>query len=130
MFKTLQAMSKALQWEDWAGIALGAWLMVSPWVIGFTDHQAATMNALIMGAILVLEELLELGVHEMAEEWIDVVAGLWLVASPFALGFASVTPAAVSTVAVGLLTVLFGAWALLSLDEKVRHWWDDHVTGH
>ena len=27
-------MFKALQWEDWLGIALGAWMLVSPWVLG------------------------------------------------------------------------------------------------
>lgn len=123
-------MFKALKWEDWVGIALGVWMLVSPWVVGFSDHSAATMNALIMGTILVLEELLELNVHEAAEEWIDIVAGLWLMISPIALGFASLTPAAVSTMAVGLLTVLFAAWALSPLDETVHHWWHDHTPSH
>ena len=88
------------------------------------------MNALIMGSILVLEELLELNVHEMAEEWIDLVAGLWLMASPFALGFASLTVAAASTMVVGVLTVLFAVWAMSPLDRTISHWWHDHVTGH
>jgi SPW repeat len=123
-------MFKALKWEDWVGIALGAWMLVSPWVVGFSDHGAATMNALVMGTILVLEELLELVVHEMAEEWIDLVAGLWLMISPIVLGFASLTLAALSTMAVGLLVVLFAAWAMSPLDKKLSHWWHDHVTGH
>jgi hypothetical protein len=123
-------MFKALQWEDWLGIALGACLLVSPWVVGFSDHSAATMNALVMGSILVLEELLELDVHEMAEEWIDLVAGLWLVVSPFALGFASLTAAAASTIAVGVLTMLFALWAMSPLDKRISHWWHDRVTGH
>ena len=123
-------MFKALQWEDWVGISLGAWMLVSPWVVGFSDHSAATMNALILGTILVLEELLELVVHEMAEEWIDLVAGLWLMLSPIALGFASLTPAAVNTIAVGLLVVLFAAWAMSPLDKKISHWWHNHVAGH
>ena len=123
-------MFKALQWEDWVGIALGVWLLASPWVVGFSDHSAATMNALIMGTILVLEEMLELEVHESAEEWIDLVAGLWLVASPMVLGFASLTAATVNTVLVGLLTVLFAAWAMSPFDKAISHWWHDHVTGH
>jgi hypothetical protein len=123
-------MFKALQWEDWVGVALGAWMIVSPWVLGFSDHDAATINALIMGTILVLEELLELGVHEMAEEWIDLVAGLWLMVSPIVLGFASVTPASVNSIMVGLLTVLFAAWAMSPLDESFGRWWHNHVTGH
>ena len=123
-------MFKALQWEDWVGMALGAWMLVSPWVVGFSDHHAATMNALVLGTILVLEELLELVVHEMAEEWIDLVAGLWLTISPIVLGFAALVPAAVNAMAVGLLVVVFAAWAMSPLDKKISHWWHEHITGH
>ena len=121
-------MFKSLQWEDWVGIALGAWLLASPWTLGFADQSAAaTMNALVMGSILVLEELLELNVHEAMEEWIDMLAGLWLVASPIALGFTSLVTATVSTMVVGLLTVLFAAWALSPLDRSLRRWWHERM---
>jgi SPW repeat-containing protein len=123
-------MFKTLKWEDWLGIGLGVWLLASPWTFGFSDQSAATMNALIMGSILVLEELLEVVVHEMAEEWIDLLAGLWLVVSPLVLGFASQTAASANTAAVGLLTVLFAVWAMSPFDEKLGRWWHGHVTGH
>ena len=123
-------MFKTLQWEDWVGIALGVCLLASPLVLGFSDHSAATMNALIMGTILVLEELLDVYIREAAEEWIDIIAGLWLIVSPIVLGFTSLMPAAVSTAAIGLLTVLFAAWALSPLDETIRHWWHEHMPSH
>ena len=123
-------MFKTLKWEDWVGVAIGAWMLISPWVVGFSDHQAATMNALVMGTILVLEEMLELGVHETAEEWIDLVAGLWLIMSPAALGFGSLMSASASTIAAGLLTVLFAALAMSPVDKEIDRWWHDHVTGH
>jgi len=123
-------MFKTLQWEDWLGISLGVWLIVSPWILGFSDQSAATITALVMGCILVLEEFLEVVVHEMTEEWIDLVAGLWLMVSPFALGFASQTVASVNMVAVGLLTVLFAAWALSPFDKVLGRWWHAHVNGH
>ncbi len=123
-------MFKTLQWEDWVGVAIGVWMLVSPWVLGFSDHQAAVMNALVMGTILVLEEMLELGVHEAVEEWIDVVAGLWLIVSPAVLGFGSLMPASLSTIAAGVLSVLFAVWAMSPLDQKIGRWWHDHVTGH
>ena len=123
-------MFRSLQWEDWVGIGLGIWLLVSPWALGFSSQEAATMNALVMGTILVLEELLEMAVHEMAEEWIDLIAGLWLMISPFVLGFASQATASANTVAVGLLTVLFAAWAMSPIDQKLSRWWHDHVASH
>jgi hypothetical protein len=123
-------MFKTLQWEDWVGIGLGAWMLVSPWVLGYTDNGVATMNALVMGTVLVLEELLQLGIHEMAEEAIDLIAGFWLVVSPAVLGFASPSPASINAAAVGVLTVLFAIWAMSSLDQSIGRWWHDHVTGH
>lgn len=119
-------MFKTLQWEDWAGIAVGAWMLASPWVLGYTDHDAATMNALFLGAVLIVVELLNLDQHQPAEEWIDIAAGLWLVISPLVAGFASVTTAAVNAVVVGALTILLAVLALSPLDEKIRVWWREH----
>ena len=123
-------MFKTLKWEDWVGVGLGIWLLASPWVLGFSDQSAPMMNALVMGCVLILEEMLELGVHETIEEWIDVVAGAWLMVSPLALGFTSNFAASVSTAAVGLFTLMFGVWAMSSFDEKLGTWWNEHVTGH
>lgn len=120
-------MFRTLQWEDWAGIALGAWLLASPWLLGYATVDAAVMNALVMGTILVLEELLEVGAREEAEEWIDLVAGAWLVLSPMVLGFEASTAAAMNAVAVGMLTLFFAAWAILRLDEPAARWWHQHV---
>lgn len=119
-------MFKTLQWEDWGGIAVGAWMLASPWVLGYTDLSAATLNALFLGTVLIVVELLNLDQHQPAEEWIDIAAGLWLLVSPFVLSFASATAAAVNAVAVGALTILLAALALSPLDEKVRLWWREH----
>ena len=123
-------MFKTLKWEDWLGVGLGAWLIASPFVFGFSAQPAPTMNALIMGCVLVLEEMLEIGVHETVEEWIDLVAGAWLVISPVALGFTSQTAAAANTVIVGLLTLAFALLAMSDVDEKLGGWWRRRVTGH
>jgi hypothetical protein len=36
----------------------------------------------------------------------DIIAGLWMMISPIVLGFTSLMPAVVTTMAIGLLTVL------------------------
>lgn len=123
-------MFKTLKWEDWVGVGLGIWLLISPWVTGYADVQIASINALVLGVILVLEELLELGVHESAEEWIDMIAGIWLMASPLVLGFAGSLPALLNAEIVGLLTMAFALLSMSPLDQQVDRWWHDHVTGH
>ena len=38
---------------DTVGIILGAWLMASPWLLGFNSAQAAATNAVIIGALVI-----------------------------------------------------------------------------
>jgi hypothetical protein len=41
-------------WEEWVNIILGGWLIVSPWLFGFSSSMLLTWNALISGAIVVV----------------------------------------------------------------------------
>lgn len=123
-------MFKTLQWEDWAGIAVGVWLLVSPWVLGYSDHYAATMNAVLLGVVLAVVELLNLDQHQPVEEWIDLVAGVWLLVAPVVLGFGSEVVAAVNCMFAGVLTILFAVWALSPLDARIRLWWHGHRSRH
>jgi hypothetical protein len=39
-------------WEEWANFALGAWLLASPWVLGFSGSGLLMWNAVIFGALV------------------------------------------------------------------------------
>jgi hypothetical protein len=36
-------------WEEWINVALAAWLIVSPWLLGYSAVQAATWNQIVVG---------------------------------------------------------------------------------
>jgi len=38
-------------WEDWTETALGLWLSVSPWVLGF-ESTVARVNAVVIGLVV------------------------------------------------------------------------------
>lgn len=118
-----------MRWQDWFELALGVWLGVSPWALGFTDVGAAHWNAVIAGVAIILYAIVELGVPKAWEEWVSIAIGVWLILSPFALGFYSHAVASWNTVVVGILIVVFAAWAM-ALDKEIGKWWDKHVTGH
>ena len=120
-------MFKTLQWEDWLGIGVGAWMLASPWILGYTDSVSATMNALFVGTFLVLAEMLDLDVHENAEERIDIAAGLWLIASPFVLGFSTNGAASLNAAAAGLVTIGLAAIALSPFDRQIARWGRDRA---
>lgn len=41
-------------WEEGLNILLGAWVAISPWVLGFTSNQEVTTNAVVVGSIVTL----------------------------------------------------------------------------
>jgi SPW repeat len=51
IFAEVVTLSFFRPWEEWVSVALGAWLIVSPWILGIT-HQVATTNFVIVGALV------------------------------------------------------------------------------
>lgn len=57
----LAALIQFREWEEWAGIAFGAWLVISPWALGFgtlqrgdvPDAFVATWNFVVVGLLTV-----------------------------------------------------------------------------
>lgn len=39
-------------WEEWVSVVLGAWLVVSPWILGFTSLTAAFWNQIVVGLVV------------------------------------------------------------------------------
>ena len=39
-------------WEEWTEGALGLWMAVSPWVLGFSANQNAMVNAVVTGLVI------------------------------------------------------------------------------
>jgi SPW repeat len=104
-------MSK-MRWQDWGTLVVGIWLGVSPWVLGFSAEQAATWNALILGVAMLVYSIVELSVPKAWEEWAMLVAGIWLLVSPWVLGFTVETRAAWDTAIVGVVAAVLAVWAL------------------
>ncbi|MGE0528646.1 MAG: SPW repeat protein [Bdellovibrionales bacterium] len=44
------ALNDTAAWEEWTNVALGAWLVISPWILGYSFHEALTWNAIAVGA--------------------------------------------------------------------------------
>jgi SPW repeat len=54
---SLAAMIAFSAWEEWVNIALGLWLVVSPWILGFTHTRAMHFSIGIGVAITFLAAL-------------------------------------------------------------------------
>jgi SPW repeat-containing protein len=122
-------MTAAAKWQDWASFALGLWLAVSPWLADYSQHEAATANAAFLGLALALACHFEVSSGELSAEWLNLVAGLWLMAAPFVLGFGSSLVATANSIAVGTFIVVLAASAM-SLDKEIGRWWQKRIAGH
>jgi SPW repeat-containing protein len=121
--------SETRRWQDWATFALGLWLALSPWLADYTAHDVATANAAICGLALALVAHFGFSCDHLSTEWLTLGGGLWLIAAPFALGFASHHVATVNAMAVGVFIVLLSAWAL-ELDRELGRLWHRLIAGH
>jgi hypothetical protein len=95
---------------------VGVALIAAPWIFQFSDVTAATIVSIVLGIGLIAYSLItdyELGVWKVApmavHNLIDVVAGLFLAASPFIFGFSDESANVwVPHVVVGLAAVFLG----------------------
>lgn len=121
-------MTAAARWQGWASFTLGLWLAVSPWLVGYAENEAATANAAFIGLALALASHFEATFDHVWTEWLNLGAGLWLVAAPFALGFAHDTVATANSIAVGTFVTALSASAL-SLDKEIGKLWHKLLAG-
>jgi hypothetical protein len=72
---------------DVINLVLGASLMSAPWVFGFTSVEMAARNAWLSGALIGVAAIMALIAFAAWEEWVNLVLGLWVAISPWALSF-------------------------------------------
>ena len=81
-------------WEDWCGMLLGVLIALSPWFPTQEGHEAAEasrslviLNAVIVGIVVFGIAQLEYVSLQRWEEVAGIIAGLWLILSPYIYGY-------------------------------------------
>jgi hypothetical protein len=116
----------ARRWQDGANLVLGAWLFVSPWVLGYQESPAA-VNAYVMGTGIVVVALIAAYMPKAWEEIINTMIGVWLVMSPFVMAPVA-TKVALHTVVVGILATAFAIWAMSNDQRFYKRWQGGHIV--
>jgi hypothetical protein len=102
-------------WQDWANLVLGGWLFIAPWVLGYAFVPAAAWNSWIIGAVVAVISVAALIRFTQWEEVVNAALGVWLLISPWLLGFAQSGPAPVwNHVILGLVIGGLAAWEAYS----------------
>ena len=103
--------------QDWINLFLAILLFISPWVLGFSADRFAAGNAWISAVVIGALAVGALGAFREWEEWVNLVAGIWVLIAPWILGFAGITYAMWTHVVLGILVAAAAAWEIW----EVRH---------
>ena len=72
---------------DLYNLVLAAVLLASPWLFTLTN-RAGTIDLRASGAAVAVISIAAIVAYASWEEWANVLVGLWLIGSPWILGFA------------------------------------------
>ena len=73
---------------------------------------------MIVGAAIAVIAIAAVARFHQAEEWVNLLLGLWAIAAPWLLGFAAVTGAAAVHVIVGVVVAAIAAYRLWSSGQS------------
>lgn len=105
---------------DVFGLALGAFLFLTPWVFAFSE-PAASWNAWLSGITIAGLAVAALAAYAAWEEWLSLFVGLWVAASPWLVGFLANSLALHLHLVIGILVAVLAA---------ARLWFAHHPTQH
>lgn len=114
-------MEERTRWQDWANLIFGVWILVSPAVLVMDTGGVAAWNAYVLGIAVGVIAIIALIQPAGWEEVINLLLGLWLLASPWILGFSAVSAAVTNQVIFGLLIVVGALWALSESSGRHVH---------
>lgn len=103
-------------WQDFIELCIASWLIISPFALGFFEVIQASLTALLIGSVAVMMAVLGMATRRQGDEWANMGAGVFLLASPWLFGYADMVVATVNAIACGALLILF-AW-LAMMEER------------
>ena len=103
---------------DVLNLILGAFLFFSPWIFGFAAG-VQSQNAMISGIVIAVLSIAALAAFAEWEEWLNLIVGLWVLVSPWVLGFADTTAMWVHAI-IGIVVTVIAAVELWMMHHGGR----------
>ncbi len=103
-------------WASGINILLGVWIMISPFVLAFSHPLPAVWGNIVVGFVVGLFALIRASgaYHQPGWSWGNTLLGLWLIISPFLLGFTHVVAITVNNIVVGVVVGLLALTSALA----------------
>jgi SPW repeat len=106
-------MERKQRWQDWVMLVFGVWLFFSPFILQYSSHTGtAAWDAYVLGVGVAFFAIVSLAAPQLWEEWVNLILGIWMIISPFVLGFHAENAATWNSVVLGLLIGGDAIWAM------------------
>ena len=102
-------------------VLAGVWLLISPFVLAF-GNATAQANDVILGIIIGVLALYRFfnPSHGVGVSWLNLVLGVWVLISPWALGFSAYHVAMTNNVVMGIIVIILAGWSALATQSGTR----------
>lgn len=111
-------------WQNVLVAMTGVWLVASPWLLNDSSpdpvgRDIALKNFIIVGIALFSIGFMAITNHRLWQEWLDVAASVWLIVSPWALGYHAIPTAVWNAIICGFAVIGISGWVIFS-DRSAR----------
>ena len=80
-------MRKTARAPSWINLAIGLWVLLSPWLLGFNESGRPTWTAVVTGLAITLVAAVAVARSSPTAAWGNVLLAIWLFASPWVVGY-------------------------------------------
>lgn len=104
-------------------VVLAIWLIASPYLLGVSLWKAERLTAGIFGACILGWAITRMAMPQPKLWWLsfgNVIFGLWVAISPFALGYHVESTAMICNVITGIAVALVAATGFLRSRQEVK----------
>lgn len=110
------------RWASAGNVLAGLWLIIAPFVLNFEGADNAQWNHIIVGlAVLVIAAIRAFDPDEReGMSWVNVILGLWMIVSPYLLGYADVNDAQTNSLITGAIILILAAFSAYETNEAHR----------
>jgi hypothetical protein len=97
-------------------VLAGIWLLISPFVLAFQHINAAATNNVIFGIVIGLLALYRFmnPATNAGVSWLNVILGIWVLISPFVIGFSTYHVPTTNNVIMGIVVIILAGWSALA----------------
>jgi hypothetical protein len=103
-------------------IILGVWLLIAPFVLGYSMSTVELANDVALGALLIGCSwwMLAVSTGQVGASTLELLGGIWLIAAPFLLHYERMSRAFANDIGLGILSVLVSAMGTWMFVSRVR----------